>query len=280
MRASGSRTHQTADAARPPIIQCRHLDVGYGDLRAAGPIDLSVAPGEAVALIGANGAGKTTILYTLAGVLRPLGGEVLWAGRPTNAPLHVRARQGLAFISDRKSVTTSLSVKDNLRVASVPVGRAIDLFPELRGLLDRPAGVLSGGERQMLTVARALGRLPDAVVVDELSLGLAPLVAERLYGALRAAVADGVAVLLVEQDLRLALSLTDRFYLLRDGKIQLSEKSALFRDRLTELAEMLVLSEGDRQVPSEGDHPVLSEGDSHVLSEGDPHDSMNDGKAL
>src|SRR5262249_24570472 len=133
-----------------------------------------------------NGAGKTTTLLALSGELPPLKGEVLLSGKPTSAPLHRRARQGMSYVTEERSVFKSLSGWDNLRCAGVPAAEALALFPELERCLDRPGGLLSGGEQQMLTVARALARKPRLLLADELSLGLAPLVVDRLLNAVRA----------------------------------------------------------------------------------------------
>jgi branched-chain amino acid transport system ATP-binding protein len=226
------------------VLRTDNLDVGYGKLKAARALELHVAAGEVVALIGANGVGKTTTLLTLAGVIPALGGRVLWQGLPTTDPLHVMARKGLAFIPEEKSVVPSLSVKDNLRLGGASPAAAVELFPELGRLLGRKAGLLSGGEQQILALARALVRLPRAVIVDELSLGLAPIVADRLVQALRQAAADRVAVLVVEQNLRRALALADRFYLMRGGRIELCADADDFRDRVDELERMLVGTTG------------------------------------
>jgi branched-chain amino acid transport system ATP-binding protein len=222
------------------VIECRDLNVGYGALTAARSLNLTVGRGEVVSLVGPNGAGKTTLLLTLVGELPALQGEVLWLGESTTAPLHVRARRGLAFLPEQKSLVMGLSLRNNLRLASAPEESVLSLFPELSPLLNRRAGLLSGGEQQMVTLGRALARSPKAVIVDELSLGLAPLVSDRLVVALREAASKGVAVLVVEQNLTRALALSDRFYLLRQGRIVLSDTADSYRSRITELAEMLV----------------------------------------
>jgi branched-chain amino acid transport system ATP-binding protein len=233
-------TADWAPAGAGVVLQTARLDVGYGSLVAARALDLHLAQGEVVALIGANGVGKTSTLLTLAGEIPALGGQVLWDGRPTADPLHVMARKGLAFIPDEKSVVASMSVKDNLRLGRASPEEAVELFPELGPLLGRRAGLLSGGEQQILSLARALVRSPRAVIVDELSLGLAPMVAGRLVEALRRAAAEGAAVLVVEQNLRRALALADRFYLMRGGRVELSADSKDYRDRVDELERMLV----------------------------------------
>ncbi|WP_329410454.1 ATP-binding cassette domain-containing protein [Nocardia vinacea] len=226
------------------VVRATQLDVGYGKLKAARGLDLYVSAGEVVALLGANGVGKTTTLLTLTGEIPALGGQVFWEGSATTDPLHILARNGMAFIPDEKSVVASMTTRDNLRLGGASPAAAVELFPELGPLLRRRAGLLSGGEQQILALARALVRSPRAVIVDELSLGLAPIVADRLVRALRSAAADGVAVLVVEQNLRRALALADRFYLMREGRIQLAGVSAEYRDRTDELEQMLVGATG------------------------------------
>ncbi|WP_375476559.1 ABC transporter ATP-binding protein [uncultured Jatrophihabitans sp.] len=202
------------------VLELHELSAGYGDLAAVKGVTMHVARGEVVALFGANGAGKTTTLLAAAGVLPRMSGSVRWLGEHTRRPLHRLARSGLAFVPEERSITTKLSVADNLRLGRGGVAGALAHFPELEPLLDRRAGLLSGGEQQMLTVGRALASRPRALLVDELSLGLAPLVVERLLAAVRtAADRDGVAVMLVEQQARRALSVLDRWYLLSNGRL-------------------------------------------------------------
>jgi branched-chain amino acid transport system ATP-binding protein len=188
-------------------------------------VTLQVQPGEVVALLGPNGAGKTTTLLTLAGELSALSGSIFFDGRATRAPLHRLAARGLGLVTEDRSVFMQLSAGENLRVGRADQTRALELVPELEPLLRRRAGLLSGGEQQMLTLARALARTPRVLLVDELSLGLAPLVVERLLTAVRdAATSLGVGVLLVEQHVRQALSIADRAYVMRRGRIVLDGK--------------------------------------------------------
>jgi branched-chain amino acid transport system ATP-binding protein len=220
----GSDRHPVAPAGTSKgvqkILEAQGLFAGYGDIAAVRDFNISIREGEVVAILGPNGAGKTTALLTLAGVLPPLGGAVLWRGAPAEGALHVRVRRGLALVPEQHSVIYGLTVRDNLRLGSGGVDPALEWFPELRPLLARTAGLLSGGEQQMLTLARTLASKPSLILVDELSLGLAPLIVERLLDALRT-VADrnGTAVLLVEQQVKRALNVADRYYFLRHGAI-------------------------------------------------------------
>jgi branched-chain amino acid transport system ATP-binding protein len=202
---------------RPCVLRVSGLVAGYGDLAAVRGIDLEVHAGEVVALLGPNGAGKTTTLLTLAGELPKIDGQVQYMERPFKGPLHQRVRRGLAFVPEERSVFMGLSVADNLKIGGRSA-RVLAMFPELGPLLGRRAGLLSGGEQQMLTLGRALAMKPRLLMVDELSVGLAPLIVDRLFDALIAtAREDGTAVLLVEQQARRALRVADRWYLLSRG---------------------------------------------------------------
>jgi branched-chain amino acid transport system ATP-binding protein len=218
-----------------PVIAARSLSIGYGRIPVVRDLDLEVYPGEVVCLLGANGAGKTTTLLGLAGELQPLDGTVEWLGRPARSPLHVRAREGLSFVPEERSVIRGLNVLENLKIGRGSVEAALEYAPPLGALLKRPAGLLSGGEQQMLTLARALAGEPKLLLADELSLGLAPLIVERLLTAVEEGAKRGVAVLLVEQHVRSALTVSDRAFVLRRGQITLSGNAADLMGRIDEI---------------------------------------------
>jgi len=218
------------------LLEADRMSVGHG----GGPpvvhdLTLEVNPGEVVALLGANGAGKTTTLLALAGELPVAAGEVRWRGDARRTPLHQRARSGMAFIGDDRSVLMELSVRDNLRIGRCDPDRALAHAPELAEFLGKRAGLLSGGQQQMLTIARALGRDPEVLLADELSLGLAPQIVDRLLGTIRRAADEGLGVLLVEQQVEKALAVADRVYVLRGGRMVYGGPAADARRAIDEI---------------------------------------------
>ncbi|MCZ7527941.1 MAG: ABC transporter ATP-binding protein [Acidimicrobiia bacterium] len=221
-----------------PLLECRDLSAGYGRMAVVRGLDLRVEPGQVVALIGPNGAGKTTTLLTLSGGLPSLRGAVLWKGTRTREPLFKRARKGLSLVTEERSVFMDFTLAENLKVAGVPVERVLALFPELEPMMNRPAGLLSGGEQQMLTVGRALGRNPEVLLADELSLGLAPIIVRRLLGVVRqAATEQGIGVLLVEQHVSQVLTIADQVHVMQRGKVVLSGAPTEIGDRLSDLQD-------------------------------------------
>jgi branched-chain amino acid transport system ATP-binding protein len=230
------------------VLSASGLNAGYDGHPVVRDVDIEVNAGEVVAVVGANGAGKTTTLMTLAGVIPAIGGEVTLFGAPTRAPLHRRAKQGLSLVTEERSVFMSLTVAENLRVARCAPERALELFPELQPLVRRTAGLLSGGEQQMLTLARAIARQPRLLLADELSLGLAPLVVQRLLQAVRAAAdINGIGVLLVEQHVNQALRYADRVYAMRRGRVVLQGAAAEVGARLRDLEGLYLSADDDSE---------------------------------
>jgi sulfate-transporting ATPase len=232
--AGSAQTHAMTHGAA--LLACHELSTGYGRVAVVHDLDLTVHAGEVVALLGPNGAGKTTTLLCLAGELAAMDGEVSLFGEPTTEPMFMRCRKGLGYVTEERSAIMNLTVGENLRVAGVSIESAVAGFPELEALLRRRAGLLSGGEQQMLSLARALGRQPKVLLADELSLGLAPTVVTRLLTAVRKAATDeGVGVLLVEQHVSQALAIADRVVVLQRGLAVVSGTSAEVSGRLSEV---------------------------------------------
>lgn len=210
-------------------LEARNLSAGYGSTVIVRDLNLTLRKGEIVALLGPNGAGRTTTLLTLCGELPALAGEVHLNGELTRAPLYQRARAGMALVTEQKAVLMKLTVAQNLKVSRGDADYALDLFPDLRKHLNRVAGLLSGGQQQMLSLARALSRRPTILLADELSLGLGPRIVDHLLEVIRSAANDGLAVILVEQHVHKALATADRVLVMRRGKIELSGQSAELR---------------------------------------------------
>ena len=202
-------------------LQAQGLCCGYNGIQVVHDLELAIKPGEVVALLGANGAGKSTTLLTLAGVLRPIAGTVLLNGEVAGKSLPKRARAGLGLLKESTSVFPTLNVSQNLILGRAPMEKVFEIAPELRGLKGRRGGLLSGGEQRILSTARALAADPKILLVDELSLGLAPRVTDHLLALLREHADQGTAVLLVEQHPRKAVAVADRVLVLRRGRIVL-----------------------------------------------------------
>jgi sulfate-transporting ATPase len=217
------------------LLEARGLTAGYGSTAIVRELNLEVAAGEVVALLGPNGAGKTTTLLTLAGELPALGGQVFLHGAPTTAALHQRVRAGLGLVSEERTVLMTMTVAENFRVNRGDTKYALELFPELVPHLKRKVGMLSGGQQQMLALARALSRRPRVLLADELSLGLGPLVVNRLLKVVRDAADEGVGVLLVEQHIHKALSIADRGYVLQRGHVALTGPTSMLREHIDEV---------------------------------------------
>jgi branched-chain amino acid transport system ATP-binding protein len=231
-----------------PLLTVEDLSVNYGAVRAVHGVNIAVARGEVVALLGANGAGKSTILRTISGLLRPRSGSVRLDGEPIHRLPPSRIVQlGIAHSPEGRRVFGSLTVAENLRLGAttrrdreqVPTDRErmYELFPILRERMHQVAGTLSGGEQQMLALARALMAAPRLLLLDEPSLGIAPLIVRSIFHTLGQLKRQGVTMLLVEQNINAALDLADRTYVLRTGEVSLQGSAAELRDNYGRVAE-------------------------------------------
>ncbi len=218
------------------ILEVRDLAVNYGAVVALKGVSLTLNEGEIVTLIGANGAGKSTTLRTIMGLVRATAGQIRYRGESiAKRPTHMIVRSGMSLVPEGRAIFANLSVRENLALGaytrtdgdvSRDLDKAFHIFPRLKERIDQSAGTLSGGEQQMLAIARALMCRPSVLLLDEPSLGLAPLVVHTIFQAIEAVNAQGTSVLLVEQNANAALQHSHRAYVLETGTVTLSGASA------------------------------------------------------
>ncbi len=217
-----------------PLLELRAIDAFYGDFQALFGVSLKVNAGEVVAVIGANGAGKSTLLKSIAGMMPPRRGDIVFDGQPVGgAPAFDVLRRGIALVPEGRRLFPSLTVAENLLIGGQSrrpgpwsLTRVYDLFPVLAERRNLPAPSLSGGQQQMCAIARALMSNPRLMLCDEISLGLAPIVVRDIYARLPAIVAEGLSLILVEQDIAQALKAAAQVYCLQEGRIALQGNAA------------------------------------------------------
>jgi branched-chain amino acid transport system ATP-binding protein len=221
------------------LLELHQIHAAYGNARALFGVSLEVASGECVCLLGRNGVGKTTTLRSIMGLNAPTSGAVLWRGRPiTGWPPHRVAQLGIGFVPEDRRIFAELTTWENLDVARRVSGRSgswtiqsvCDLFPQLRELRDRRGAFLSGGEQQMLTIARTLMLNPELLLLDEPSEGLAPMIVDQLLDRIGALKRQGLTIVLAEQSVDFSLALADRVYILEKGAVRFSGPAAELRD--------------------------------------------------
>jgi branched-chain amino acid transport system ATP-binding protein len=234
------------------IVHCSHLDAGHGGKPVVRDFDLALEPGQVTTLLGPNGAGKTTVMLTIAGLLPCLGGTIEVSGIDVSSRgVATRVRSGVVLVPDDRALFPSLTVKDHLSLArrkgSPPVAAVLEHFPELGARLTARASALSGGEQQMLAIGRALLQQPRVLLIDELSMGLAPIVVERLLAITRSiADATGTSVLLVEQHVFMALALADQAVVLVHGTVELAGSARSMLDAPERLEQAYLATTGDQ----------------------------------
>ena len=260
MTAKGNGERLASDT---PLLEIRDLTVHHGQLRALDAISLRVFPGEVYAIIGANGAGKSTLLRTIAGLHHPTAGSVLFDGQDvTGLRAERRAGQGIAMVPEGRRLFGSLSVEENLQVGAAyarpgpwTIERVYEMFGWMRERRKQLTAQLSGGEQQTVALGRALVANPRVLLLDELSLGLAPVVVQRIYGMLPQILATGLTVLLVEQDVSQALRVASRIHCLLEGQTTLESRPADVTADQVEAAYFGLADTAGASQPGEGSDP-------------------------
>ena len=225
-----------------PLLELRKLEVAYGGIQAVKGIDVEIGEGELVCLIGANGAGKTTTLKGICGLLPVKAGKIFYGGADiTGKPAFQLVRRGLAMVPEGRGVFGALTIEENLAMGAyirsdadgikADVERVYHLFPRLKERRRQTAGTMSGGEQQMLAMGRAMMSRPKLLLLDEPSMGLAPLMVQKVFETIVAIAGDGVTILLIEQNAKLALEVSKRGYVMESGEVTLSgDASSLLHD--------------------------------------------------
>jgi branched-chain amino acid transport system ATP-binding protein len=236
-----------------PHLKVESISAGYGRATVVSDVSMTAEQGEIVALLGRNGAGKTTTLMAIAGEVPLRAGKVWFGGVEARGPLNKRAKMGLGFVPEQRTIFRRLTVAQNLDLGPGGIAKAVGYAPELERLLDRKAGVLSGGEQQLLCIARVLAADPSLIIVDELSFGLAPIIVDRLLGLLRDAAARGAAIVIVEQQVPHVLSVANRLYVMKKGSI-------VHEGKVGSLSEIVSLLDDAYlgNVPANGRQPVVA----------------------
>jgi branched-chain amino acid transport system ATP-binding protein len=225
------------------LLSIDNLTARHGLLEAVRGISFTVDKGQTLALVGANGAGKTTLLRTLAGAHPVAGGKIAFNGEDvTGLPSHQRVRRGIALVPEGRRMFASMTVSENLRLGAMAgrkgpwsIDRIMEIFPNLKKRIDHKTGHLSGGEQQATAIGRALMSNPDLLILDEVSLGLSPLIVDRVYDSLEGLIKSGTTIILVEQDLSRAMGVADRVICMLEGRVVLEGASrGLTRDQVTE----------------------------------------------
>jgi ABC-type branched-subunit amino acid transport system ATPase component len=266
MTAAPARDGSVPDVGGLPLLEVNNVDLSYGPLQVLFDVSLAVDEGSQVALLGTNGAGKSTLLRVVSGLLRPQRGEVLFRGRDiTRMPAYERVALGLTLVEGGRATFPTLTVGENLRLGSygdwkdreridARLDDVLELFPHLRPRLEQPAGTLSGGEQQMMAIGRALMADPQLLMIDELSLGLAPVVMQEIVRVVEELRARGTTILLVEQSLNIALSIASTAYFMEKGEVRFSGPSGDLLDR-GDLVRSVFFGDRD-EVPVTGATPA------------------------